>query len=360
MLRRITSGANFIPQIDGLRFFAIALVVLLHVEDMGRDTFGGTAHWFQLGGRGVPLFFVISGFILALPFAKHYLNREAKVDLKKYYWRRLTRLEPPYILNILFLFILFHLIHLHQSHGDIGWSHLWASLTYAHNQIFQGSSTFNPVAWSLEIEVQFYVLMPLLARIYTLGKFCRPVLVLLIIGFSALRFGPHPHAIDMSVIGNFQFFAAGLLLADLYVRGLPRKSLWWDGASLCLWPAVLLVPGDLFMAALPLVCIALYVAAFAGPISSSILSLSPLTTIGGMCYSIYLFHFQILSWASRHASSSGLFWCLSIACTMGFCTAFFLLVERPCMRPDWPRTLLNFIRGTPDSTDKDTVAVRTN
>lgn len=360
MFRRITSGAKFIPQIDGLRFVAISLVFLLHVEGISRNTFGSASHWFQLGDRGVHLFFVISGFILALPFARHYLTAEPAVNLKKYFWRRLTRLEPPYILNILFFFVLFHLINLHHNHPDAGPAHLFASLTYTHDLIFGGTSTLNGVAWSLEVEVQFYVLMPLLARIYTLGKFRRPILALLIIAFSVLHFGPHPHAIDMSVIGNFQFFAAGLLLADLYVCGLPRKSMWWDAASVCLWPSVVLVPGDLFMAALPLICIVLYIAAFSGPISSTIFSLSPFTAIGGMCYSIYLFHFQILSWASRHALSSGLFWCLGIGCTIAFCTVFFLLVERPCMRPDWPRALLNFIRRTPASTNKDTVAVRTN
>ena len=60
----------------------------------------------MVGFRGVELFFVISGFILGLPFAAHYLKGAAPVSLRKYYLRRLTRLEPPYIVALLVLFIL--------------------------------------------------------------------------------------------------------------------------------------------------------------------------------------------------------------------------------------------------------------
>jgi peptidoglycan/LPS O-acetylase OafA/YrhL len=43
---------------------------------------------------GVHLFFVLSGFILALPFCKA-ARGGGSVDIKKYFWRRVTRLEPP-------------------------------------------------------------------------------------------------------------------------------------------------------------------------------------------------------------------------------------------------------------------------
>jgi peptidoglycan/LPS O-acetylase OafA/YrhL len=53
---------------------------------------------------------VISGFILGLPFAAHYLKGKRAVPLRPYFLRRLTRLEPPYIINLLICFTLLVLV----------------------------------------------------------------------------------------------------------------------------------------------------------------------------------------------------------------------------------------------------------
>ncbi|HYW39566.1 MAG TPA: acyltransferase family protein, partial [Terriglobales bacterium] len=90
---------------DGLRFAAIGMVILFHLNGYltAKSPFYSAApphsDWLaqaaMVGFRGVELFFVISGFILGLPFAAHYLKGAAPVSLRKYYLRRLTRLEPP-------------------------------------------------------------------------------------------------------------------------------------------------------------------------------------------------------------------------------------------------------------------------
>src|SRR3954462_11306684 len=103
--RRITYSTSYLPEIDGLRFLAIfSVVVIMHISYYLNEKFYGgdfvyNHYWKNFiieGGVGVPLFFVISGFILALPFAKWRLNGERQVRLKNYYLRRVTRLEPPY------------------------------------------------------------------------------------------------------------------------------------------------------------------------------------------------------------------------------------------------------------------------
>lgn len=103
-LRRITTSGKYIPEIDGLRFVAILSVVLFHVP--GQIPLGGPhtgLFWYVIsnGKRGVELFFVISGFILAFPFASNILRGSKSVSLGSYFLRRVTRLEPPYIIAIL-------------------------------------------------------------------------------------------------------------------------------------------------------------------------------------------------------------------------------------------------------------------
>src|SRR5438132_61246 len=109
LFKRQTNTTSFIPQIDGLRFLAIAMVLLYHINIFVtvkvpfHFTRPASDYWwmFQLldsDRKGVFLFFIISGFILALPFARATRQKGKQVRLKDYYLRRLTRLEPPYLL----------------------------------------------------------------------------------------------------------------------------------------------------------------------------------------------------------------------------------------------------------------------
>jgi len=73
--RRITTQKRFIPQIDGLGFVAIASVVFFHIyAALERGAVPPPIPLnTDLAKRGVELFFAISGFILAVPFASRYL-----------------------------------------------------------------------------------------------------------------------------------------------------------------------------------------------------------------------------------------------------------------------------------------------
>ncbi len=161
----------YFPEIDGIRFLAILLVVLFHIHGYFIKktpvTFADKPddyYWLNLflsnGDRGVPLFFVLSGFILCLPFAHHYINHGKKVSLKKYYLRRVTRLEPPYFIAMTSIFAL-ELVMKVKPFAVLFPSWL-ASLVYAHDFIFHHVPLITVVAWSLEIEIQFYLLAPLL------------------------------------------------------------------------------------------------------------------------------------------------------------------------------------------------------
>src|SRR6185295_9906028 len=134
LLSRETSAGRFIPEIDGLRFVAISSVVLFHlhvfiIKKLGLQAADSwLAVFMSKGAIGVQLFFVISGFIISLPFAQGQRGWRPTLGLRAYYRRRLTRLEPPYILNLLLisaLLLLFGKLSLREL-----MPHLLASITY--------------------------------------------------------------------------------------------------------------------------------------------------------------------------------------------------------------------------------------
>jgi peptidoglycan/LPS O-acetylase OafA/YrhL len=362
-LQRITSGNRFIPQIDGLRFVAILSVVLFHIH--GSLAFGGGAVKSPFGQplvqmlstRGVQLFFVISGFILGMPFASARLGLGKPVLLRAYFLRRLTRLEPPYILNMLICtaigVIAFHAPLL------LVLPHLGASLLYSH-QIFYGSpSVVNLAAWSLEVEIQFYVLAPLLTYMFVLkSQVIRRVLLAmltLLFGFLSNPLFGHPAECSFLYYGGF--FLAGFLLCDLYlVRGSDwlQRSWKWDIAALLAWPLVWYPEQQVVHVLLPFLIVFLYVAAFRGKFCAWLFSRPLLTVIGGMCYTMYLFHYFAISIIGHfskpiHIGNSFaayfILQCLFILPGVLLITTFFYLtVERPCMDRNWPRKLAAWCR----------------
>jgi peptidoglycan/LPS O-acetylase OafA/YrhL len=356
--RRVTTQNRFIPQIDGLRFVAISSVVLFHlyaslnhggaVQNPAFDA----ANVGVLSKRGVELFFVISGFILGVPFASSYLRGAPKINLKQYFLRRLTRLEPPYILSLLVWAGILFVVARQSGHEIL--PHLLASMGYLHNLIYNSDSTINVVAWSLEVEVQFYVLVPLLAGIFGVAdtRIRRGLIVLLMI-VSALLGGQLLHTrLQTSVLYFLPFFMAGFLLCDLYVTRRDWRSSWvWDLVALCGWPLVWYLSPGWNHILLPFIIVMLYLAAFRGRICSTLFSYPIITDIGGMCYSLYLFHFLIISSVGRVSKPVHIghnFWVyyslqavLVLPVVLMLCGIFFLLVERPCMDRDWPRKLWN-------------------
>ncbi|MCU1320932.1 MAG: acyltransferase 3 [Acidobacteriaceae bacterium] len=368
-LRRRTTSGNWIPELDGLRFIAIASVILFHLHGQllhhsnvaiapRYDIF---ALFLSNGNRGVPLFFMISGFILARPFAEHHLFNKPRPALSKYFARRLTRLEPPYIVNLLFAAAALIFID-HNTVRSI-LPHLAASLVYLHTLIFHSPSTINSVAWSLEIEVQFYILAPLLTLLFVIRNNAsrRTAIIALMLAAAFIQIASHWTANTLpayTLAGQLQYFLGGLLFADLFLTLFTHwKHDWrWDLVSLAGWPAVFLLPDTGIGLWLPFLAILLYIAAFRGVVVYSFLRNTWVAVIGGMCYTIYLWHPLVMTAAGRICSKipflnphdylalfilQGI---VKVAAVALVCLPFFLYLERPCMDPKWPQKLLNRVR----------------
>lgn len=367
-LSRITSSGRFIPEVDGFRFVAILPVVIQHISE--RVQRYSEIQWAQpikqdsvaflasRGTIGVYIFFAISGFILSLPFAKYRLQGGKKISLKYYFWRRVTRLEPPYIIWMT-VFLLVLLIQ-----GTYGISellaHFGASIFYLHNIVFGEYSLINPVAWSLEIEIQFYLLAPLLAFLFfsiRLRWLRRMVLlgaIFLLIGLQH-QLGWYQSTAKLTILCQLQHFLVGFFLTDLYLtesREKPRSSHWlFDGLAVVSLFVLAFswseegLKNVIFSTTL----IILFLTAYHGKFSLRMLRNPWITAIGGMCYTIYLIHLPLIEGLIRltkHLTFTNIFsinlllqFLLMTPIILAFSILGFLLLEKPCMDKHWPKKL---------------------
>ncbi len=299
-LSRTTSSGNFIPEIDGLRAIALMAVFLFHFEAQtsmffSKDPVGRLLGRFARDGFfGVPIFFAISAFIVSLPFARAWLQNGPPVSIRQFYLRRLIRLEPPYIINLIILWVLggAFLTFLPS---------LAASLIYQHQLIYGYFNPVNTVWWSLEIEFQFYFLAPLLTLLFLVKRawLRRLLLVATALAVIALRHQEN-RRVELSLLGQFESFAVGLLLVDFYLtswQGAKPARPWLDWVGAGAWIAILPALGlpSVFWRQ-SLVSTLLFLAllgSLGGVRLPRILSNRWVFTFGGMCYSFYMYH-QVL------------------------------------------------------------------
>lgn len=373
--RRVTRDGRWIPEVDGLRFVAICSVLLFHMflelsQRSGRIIPVEADYWWLKrllgnGDRGVDLFFVISGMILAMPFARHFLQGDKPVSLQKYYLRRVTRLEPPYLASMILAVLLLAVYRRGLTAGFA--SHALASVFYQHNLVFGQLSPLNPVAWSLEVEIQFYILAPLVMQVYRIRptELRRTLLLVIIlgVGLAQMPFQTCPR-IERSILFYLQYFIMGLLVADIFVLVLKRmRSSWiWDLAGVAALSAIFWAPRDVFWphVLMPAAIAVLCLAAMRSYGLQQVFANQWVAVFGGMCYSIYLVHLLFIAVffkVTRRAILPGaLFFVnytiqllLVLVPVIVICTAFFILVERPCMDPDWPLKLWHTLTGRRES-----------
>ena len=367
---RVTSSGLFLPQIDGLRFIAILAVFLFHLGIYGKASasVGPGAGWVDAllghfidkGNLGVQLFFAISGFILALPFAAHFLEGRPRVRLGSYYARRLTRLEPPYLINLALIFTLAVLVNGRSASALL--PNLFASAGYVSYLTMGHPSVINSVAWSLEVEVQFYLLAPLLSLAFCIrpAAFRRTVIAAGMLAGVLLQQGLG--FTEKTLLGNLQYFLAGFFLCDLYLsrwKGSPSTNWRWDLTAFAAWVAMAAAHrlGAAWAWTLPMLILIAYCGAFRGAIFAKVLGNAWLATIGGMCYTIYLYHYFFISLAGRFTAH----WLPAMPWPLAFLAQFlliapvvlvgsgilFVLFERPFMKRDWPARVAAIFKRKP-------------
>lgn len=142
-----------------LRALAVIFVVLFHLEVAGIES----------GFLGVDIFFVVSGFLMAVLYTKG--------ENKKFFERRAKRLLPAYFATVLATFLASIFITLPPELGQVATQSIY-SLFFANNigfwlqNSYFSKADFNPLLhlWSLSVEIQFYLIVPIIAWLFLKSK----------------------------------------------------------------------------------------------------------------------------------------------------------------------------------------------
>jgi len=360
------------PLFDSLRAIAVLAVVTFHVTsitgDVNHRVVGNL--FAVLGDQGLILFFVISGFLLYRPFAAARAGQRERPNTWRYARRRALRIVPGYWTALTVLAIFPGIVGVFS--GD-WWRYYFFLQLYSSRTLNAGI----PVAWTLCVEVSFYIALPIWAiavRHRRLGGGSRDWLTselialagLAILGATVQILASRQlvsNTVSDSLLGQCVWFALGMALAVASVAdsGAARASravrmvtehslLCWLGAAACLiGVAAVLHPGGLLNIILTLrtkqplsrtlgsialtgalMTLLVSPAVFgdrAGGLPRRILRAAPLVWLGLISYGIYLWHLPIaellgLTRDPQHFSASG----LGVAANVHFATTPILFV----------------------------------
>ena len=165
------------PGLDLLRALAIIVVVIYHAGIFG---FALPNHWHRFGWVGVDLFFVLSGYLIGGQLLAP-LERGQNINFPRFFVRRALRILPAYFVILAIYFSLPSV----REFPEI--SPLWKFLISVQNIGLHGGTAFSH-AWSLAIEDQFYLALPLVLLV--VGRWKRAGVIVscvVVLGGIALR-----------------------------------------------------------------------------------------------------------------------------------------------------------------------------
>lgn len=304
------AGESRLTRIESLRAMAALGVLMGHTYDAsfagGKpvDIGGVLGGMIYGGGFGVILFFALTGYLLYRPFATATYGGGRSSDLRRYFLNRAVRILPLYFSAIFILALIqYHGLHLKQwlIFGLMG-----QTFFPSHVPLIDGP------LWSVIVEVHFYIVLPFfaiaLAKV-TGGRMEWGIILLAVLAIagvltfqliSPLRNG---YAWQYSLVANFGFFSAGMLLALLQIRWADRVAGWtsalrrsdyWFAVALVLWILVSLTysPWIAVLASFVTVGACVLPSVKGGVIRA--LEWRPLAVLGVASYSLYVWHLPII------------------------------------------------------------------
>lgn len=293
-----SNALSYRPQIDGLRFVAIACVFYEHFGFNPFQQYGNP--WLSLdpGYYGVDLFFVISGFLITSILLQDSSPSGLRA-YKTFMGRRMLRIFPIYYLVILILTGL-------DTQGAREFAPWLLTYTFNYGVVLEETETPLFYLWSLSVEEQFYVFWPILVLALRNNQKILLVLTVPIICFAYAQIcfhivpslSPFNYTGLPNRMGSLGLGALGAILE--FRRIIPAnwtKSRWVEGFAVLLTLVVLAVS---FRWRFPLMgCVSLFLVLkafrsdFRIPLVRQLLENKKLVYLGAISYGLYLYHIPI-------------------------------------------------------------------
>ena len=240
-LESVTTSRR-VASLTGIRAVAALLVVLTHAAyTTGKYPQGYVGLVYSRMEIGVPIFFVLSGFLLFSPWVKAAFAGSPAPSVRRYAWHRIRRIMPAYVVTVVAAYLVYHFRTAGPNPGHT-WEGLFRNLTltqiytddYLYSFLHQGLTQM----WSLAVEVAFYVVLPLLAYLL-LVVLCRrrwrPRLLLsglMVLALVSPAWLALVHSVDwlpdgarLWLPGYLAWFVGGMALAALQQMGV-RAYAW--------------------------------------------------------------------------------------------------------------------------------------
>lgn len=390
----VEAEVGHVAAIEGLRGVAVLLVVAFHYWVLRKAlpdpwvelvNAAGPALPVAHGYLGVDLFFLITGFLLTLPWFRHALEGRGAPDARDFYVRRIRRIVPAYYVHLVVLIAVFipvvfgtgyywrNLYHLGLNiPAHFAFVHYFSPLTSA-------SFSLNGALWTLALEAQYYLLLPLLAPLFVRAPW-RTALALLAVSVAWRWLAEHDmrplvaaglvaagdprigeatirHLIGTQLPAYLGHFAIGVLIGRAWLlmrlaRVPTRPELPWLIVAAVAVYLVYAVHGslerlfgDFTWLVVPLCYgIAMFALLSGAPrAGAKLLANAPLRFVGRVSYSLYLYHLPLLFAWNLHAPR-GLGWMelpAYLALALGVAWLSYRFVERPFLSPQgrpWPKS----------------------
>ncbi|CCE03612.1 acyltransferase family protein [Bradyrhizobium sp. STM 3809] len=342
------SSTDYRPDIDCLRAFAVMSVIAFHYDISP----------FRSGYVGVDVFFVISGFLITRIIRDE--ARAGTFSLAAFYRRRARRILPAAFAMLCATLLGASVILLPQDTVSAAQQAL-AVLTFSSNILFWTQQGYFDAAaitkpllhtWSLGVEEQYYLVFPALAlAIFAMRRWQMLVSLVAICAISfalcVVQTRLQPAAAFYLLPARAWQLALGALLAveAIPVLGSQRlrigaAALGWIalGAAVNVFSPRTPYPG--VAALLPCLGTCLVIWAQPAPSRTVLILTRPLVAVGLWSYSLYLWHWPVVSLASAiwgPPSSATDKLALLGACTT-LALASYYLIEQPARRAEWPVT----------------------
>ena len=230
------SGPDRVASLTGIRTVAALLVVGTHsAYTTGKYTHGYFGLICSRMEIGVPIFFVLSGFLLFRPWVISIARGTPAPSVSRYAWHRVRRIMPAYIVTVLAAYLVYQFRTAGPNPGHT-WMGLFRNLTltqiYTHNYLGSYLHQGLTQMWSLAVEVAFYVVLPLvvyLLLVVVSKRRWQPQLLLASLAALALVTPAWlvlvhttdwlPNGARLWLPSYFAWFIGGMMLAVLQAMG---------------------------------------------------------------------------------------------------------------------------------------------